>query len=106
MGAVDARPRGFLNSAGGGPSPGRRRPRLLRIRGRVWAAAGLAVSLSVFPAVNAGAHGPGIEPDAAHRRAGVGLGELAGRSLVRVYDPVANRWTQRANMNFSRWYPT
>lgn len=32
--------------------------------------------------------------------------ELQGRKNVRVYDPKTNRWTQRADMHFGRWYPT
>src|SRR3954464_2153564 len=77
-----------------------------RRRARRWGTVGLAVSLAVLPAATATAHGPGTEPTQSTLPPGVGLVELGGVPLVRVYDPATNRWTQRANMHFSRWYPT
>ena len=35
-----------------------------------------------------------------------GLSELEGLPNSRIYDPATNTWTQGADMNFGRWYPS
>ncbi|HEY1058105.1 MAG TPA: galactose oxidase-like domain-containing protein [Limnobacter sp.] len=37
---------------------------------------------------------------------GYGLTELEGLRNSRAYNPNTNRWTQMADMNFGRWYPS
>lgn len=74
-----------------------------RRRTRVCVTAVLIAGLSALSPQNSRADGGGLPIDLPE---GEGLVELGGIANTRLFDPATNRWRQRADMHFARWYPT